>query len=301
MNLYDYSMPVCLATGRPAERNLIALKSDCTVIYTWNNFETIGSHHDHLPVRHGWRRFHAFLCENLLYPKMGPTDLALTKNGDLLIDPWGDGWRWGRARTIYDPHVFAAVRELLHRNVLSPASNAFFGNWASGEIYEALGYASDVTSFVPSPDAQLVLWHGTSTERLKVIKKEGLNINSIRSNQGKKGKVYFSGSRFRASYFARQAMLKDRKRLERQARDQVRPVVLRVEFRAGDYDLCPDEDYLQCLHHEQTAFEGTDLQKAWHSLMEFGQVAVNGSLPASSVTDWIEDYERYQERLNDDA
>jgi hypothetical protein len=194
----------------------------------------------------------------------------------LLIDPWADSWKWGRARTPYHPSVSLMVQMAIASGVIGMSNPVAFGCWANGKIYEHIGMAADVA--IPQrPDGPLILYHGTSTIRLKEIRRDGFSLS-------RKGGVYLSGSFMRAEYFAGDRARLDRKELPKARKSESMPVVLKVELWPEMFDsMRADEDWIKCLEHE--AGRKPPVDDWWRSLSEFGQVKVVEEFSASAIVE----------------
>lgn len=218
-----------------------------------------------------------------------PTTVAYDKEQNtLLISPWADDWKWGRARTLYHPSINAIFRVMAENQnelcrYIPLNARVAFGNWASRDIYEY--FPHDLGSMLHwkagSPthltiEWPITLYHGTiSSLREKITLQEGLIPTNasprVRGHsRAHKNAVYFSGSATRAQYFAEDHAHRVNKKLTK-ALEPVYPMIVSIQLPESRWgDLQVDEDYVAVCKTEKSPKPTDGLE----SLKWFGQVAL---------------------------
>jgi len=217
----------------------------------------------------------------------GVVDIVITADRRVVLQGRTDDSKWPGVRSKYTPWVHATTRELLHRGLITPNHRVFSGNWASLEG-AFLGRAAAVAKR-PAFPRSIVLYHGTSTDRLPCILREGLNAQP-RENRTWKERlltghpphrvtaVYLTADTQQAEFYGRKAVRVGR----RHGVAGAAPVLLQVTVPAREFSrLRADDDWLWRKREDPAARpEDTD----WYgSLTEFGQVAMVGAIPPSRL------------------
>lgn len=197
----------------------------------------------------------------------------------------GGNSKWEGSRNIFTSNTKEWVQTLLDNNLIIPNSKIYIGNWASlkGTF---IGTADQVVKMdlINLPD-KLIFYHGTDSNRLDDIKKDGLTpvplekrvwkSDNLRHHPEYREKaVYLTYDKGQANYYAKKAVNISRARGYR----GTKMVILKIVIPKSHYNnLMPDDDYLARIK-EKTGVSWIE------SLKNFSQVAYIGSIPA----DWIE-------------
>lgn len=209
--------------------------------------------------------------------------MLLTKNNNLILPDFLGSRKWSGIRNIYTDTTYTFVRDLLDSGVLTPDSKIYIGNWARGDGH-FIGRAGEIGSGPKQIPSRLVLYHGTSSDRLEDIQDYGLRpmpkeLRPWKSDvlkhhpEYREHAIYLTINKFQANYYAKKAV-----DVGRRARmSGIYPIVLKVIIPKSHYKrLLPDDDYLQ----QQLMQLGV----TWmDSLKNFSQVAYLGTIPP----EWI--------------
>lgn len=214
--------------------------------------------------------------------------MMLTKGGSLILpNRVGGNSTWEGARNIYTESTKEWVDILLKTGIINDNTNVYVGNWA-GSRGDFIGKAKHVVKRELGPDklpSKLVFYHGTSSDRLETIQREGLKPVPLEMRPWKSDvlsklpeyrehAIYLTFDIGQADYYARKSVNVAR----RQGIRNTQKVVLKVTIpRKFFRRLLPDDDYLmqQLLQIGVTWIE---------SLKNFSQVAYLGAIPP----EWIE-------------
>lgn len=269
--IVDYRVP-SLRQVKLEPTDMIILGADRIVTYTWGEAP---------PPWNSWQGgFYQHLSKIAHSPEWNPeSPSALSvdslsiriSDSELLISPWSDSYKWGRANTLYSPRLKHIAETIRNSDLDKVVKGISFGNWASGVIYEKISDSYDLKT-LSTDDEYLTLYHGTNSAWADEIQEHGFKTGMHPRQKGNPlfDAVYFSGSQFRAQYFARASY----RRYSAQAKTNkkktgVEPVVLKVKIKASDYNLVADDDWIDVLKHE--GVRDTTWQE---SLQELGQVGV---------------------------
>jgi len=261
------------------------------VLYHWKDFEHKAPR-DRSISPMTWAEFMDFCQERCDLPYQC-VDTVCFSGGKLLVDAWCDNYKWGRARSRYTRGLVPMLTRVCDAGLIDRSRTPVcLGNWANGEAYEPLGTLAEIVDDLMSART-MVLWHGTTSLNAKRIAKQGFKLDTVSLNKSKKEAIYFSASAFRASYFARDAVVRQRKLLKKEAPADwskqklaaIEPCVIRCLFDRAEVlpHLLPDDDWLSLASHE-----GIDPGRGFASLAEFGQVAMR-EVPEHSRDIWMLD------------
>jgi hypothetical protein len=138
------------------------------------------------------------------------------------IGLWREGPSWNGNRNRYSEDIRTIVARLLDLDIVNARTPVFVGNWARrDEDGDLMGSVSAILNTAQTP-SRLILYHGTSNARAKVIMEEGLAPLSASQRVWNKDKnspdhradcIYLTASRNQADYYARKATQVDRRRL----------------------------------------------------------------------------------------
>lgn len=209
--------------------------------------------------------------------------MLLTNNKNLILPDSLDSTKWGGSRNIYTDTTHIFVKNLLDSGIINSDSKIYIGNWARGDG-RFIGKAKEIGVTPKQIPSKLVLYHGTSSDRLENIKKDGLKpmpkeFRPWKSDvlkhhpEYREHAIYLTIDKFQADYYAKKAV----KVARRSKMSGVYPVVLKIIIPKSHYKyLLPDDDYFQ--------LQFMKLGMSWmDSLKDFSQVAYLGSIPP----EWI--------------
>lgn len=210
--------------------------------------------------------------------------MVLTKRRNLLLPDSFDDTKWSGKRNVWSDDVPNMVRIMKDANLIDDRSKIYIGNWArrSGEY---IGIAKNIIGRNPDKlPNKMIFYHGTSSDRLELIRQYGLKPVSLELRPWKSDKlknhpeyrehaVYMTVDKNQAHYYALKAM----KVARRHKISGVKPILLKITVPKSNYKyLLPDDDYLQK--------QLLQLGVTWlDSVKNFGQVAYLGNIPP----DWI--------------
>lgn len=282
VNTHDYRQNVESCGERP-KGFFICLCTDKTVLYEWAEFDNCGQKpKTSSPILKDWPALLNFCRENALFESLDCTALFRPYgSNDLIIDDSRDSYKWSAARTVYSPETKPALLALLDRGLIDLQTNVFFGNWALAD-----GLLEGTVGDILGRDTQkLVLYHGTSSHRLKSIRKRGLRptpeVDRVwpRPKRHKTPAVFLSGSLERALYFTRETVKHDKAALikagKREEAKLVSHAIVRVELDRNTPCIV-DDDWIDSPNFKEGTWET--------SLMEFGQVGVLKGIDRSCLS-----------------
>ena len=279
VNTHDYRQNV-ESIGEKPKGFFICLCTDKTVLYEWADFDNCGQKpKTSSPILKDWSALLDFCKENSLYECT-----ALFRpygSNDLIIDDSRDSYKWSAARTVYSPETKPALLALLDRGLIDLQTRVFFGNWALADgLLE--GTVSDI---LERDEQKLVLYHGTSSLRLKSIRTKGLRptpeVEKVwsRPKRHKTPAVFLSGSLERALYFTRETVKHDKAALTKAGKkDEAKLVthaIVRVELDRNTPCIM-DDDWVDSPDFKEGTWET--------SLAEFGQVGVLSGVGRSCLS-----------------
>lgn len=217
---------------------------------------------------------------------------VLTQAGNIILPEYRDNSKWSGKTTVYSDEVYDQLKKYLDAGLISNTSKVYIGNWASRKgTY--IGIVQDLLSQDRSQlPNELILYHGTSSDRLENIKKEGLKSVPLEMRTWKSDNLkYHPKYREKAIYLSadkNQAVYYSLKAVKVARRHRIRgttPVLLKITIPKDKFvNLMPDDDYLQSKYRDQiTKKQFPDV--SWvESLKNFAQVAYLGEIPP----EWIE-------------
>lgn len=211
--------------------------------------------------------------------------MLLTGKGNLVLpNRIGGDSKWEGARNIYSPGTKEWVKILMDAGIINDNAKIYIGNWASQKgMY--IGKAKYViTKDLTKLPAKLSFYHGTSSDRIETIQREGLKPVPLELRPWKsevlknhpeyrEHAVYLTFDIGQADYYARKAV----KVARRHSIYGSKKAILKVTIPRSHYKrLLPDDDYLM----RQLIMIGV----TWiDSLKNFSQVAYLGAIPP----EWI--------------
>ncbi len=154
----------------------------------------------------------------------------------ILINMSREGPTWNGDVNRYSLDVKPTVERLLDLKIVTPRTPIYVGNWARRqEEGELIGSVAKILGAAPTPN-KLILYHGTSNVRAKIILAEGLQPLDIAERVWKGSKtapahraqsVYLTASMAQAEYYSRKATNVDRKRTTYEYERNLRSKIVR--------------------------------------------------------------------------
>lgn len=142
------------------------------------------------------------------------------QNGYIINQERGELKQWSGHLNRYSLDIRKTLQGMVDRGI-SPTTPIWIGNWAGQVASEKLGTIKQILQKKDIPD-KLVLYHGTSSFRLSLIKNEGLqpvskeervwNKGSLQEITYRDDSVYLTASFDQAEYYAKKATNIDRAR-----------------------------------------------------------------------------------------
>lgn len=235
------------------------------------------------------------------------------RNGFIIDEARDNTTRWSANINRYSHDLKEIVNGLVAVGLAGGSTPIWIGNWAQAKPKRSMGSVNRILAQKDDP-SRLTLYHGTSNWRWEFIKEHGLTPIDLEGRMWKKEKnlsghrdsaVYMTASLSQAEYYANKAARIDIKNINRvtglnayrnmhspNAEDvtkrlgqwyhegrKIEPVILQVSVPKSQYvNLRADDDFLQ------TAAGANSSPLDWEtSLRVFGQVAFEGSIPASRI------------------
>ena len=209
--------------------------------------------------------------------------ILLTKNNSLILPSSSDSTKWSGQRNAYTDDINEIVDILYYNKVIDDQTKIYIGNWASkkGKLI------GNIKQFKEKHDIpnQLVVYHGTSSDRVDDILEQGLKPVEMKLRQWKykakwhpeynKESIYLTVDKWQATYYARKAVNVARNK----GYKKIAPVVLKIVIDKKYYDnLRPDDDYI---------VKSGNKSATWmDSIKNFSQIAYVGTIPK----EWISVY-----------
>ena len=270
--IFDYRQ-----TPRAKEGYFICLGKQNTYLFEWENFDTAPQNpRGGAPKFKSWAEFLHAVDGDALFSSWDTTGVFMTYKGALILDHYRDSFKWGAVRSIHSPETVPLLAEFLRRGLVTVDTQVYWGNWARVD-----GILAGTAGQMLNAD-KITVYHGTSSQRWARVQKAGV-ISPVtpsqrvwpRDRKFKSTAVFFTTCPHRAGYFASHTARHDRKKAaSKRQREEIRPVILAMTLAPSDV-LVNDHDFLEYTPVEQKEPE--------NSLRLFGQVGIQGSLPAQRM------------------
>jgi hypothetical protein len=233
------------------------------------------------------------VCDTSIQPDY--MDIRFTTNGILIGRSRVTG-NWGGDRNKYSMDIKPVVSRLLDLKIILPRTPVYLGNWARKDSdAEMVGTAAQIMN-APKVPNKIVLYHGTSNVRAKIILEQGIKpLDKDSRAWREKGEVpdhrndsiYLTASLAQAEYYATKTSNIDRKRLTiRFRKDQ--------EYKIRDMHntIATQKLYKNFTGAEETQSKIEQLQKSLDLLNQMNRLVDKVHAVILEVTLTREDYKK---------